>query len=127
MAAVFLAARTTLARSSPLLEQLKKVLAMSGNGSMSCCSQPGALVVVAALPLCQAQAALESVEQRLLESGLVASRGFAEPPDWRQSYSFACENVLDQALSETFPLRCACIMDCADAVSLVREVGHVVL
>ena len=36
-------------------------------------------------------------------------------------------SAIDQVLSGAFPLRCACVMDCADAVSLVQEVGHVVL
>ena len=127
MAAVFLAARSTLARSSPFLEQSKKVFAMSGNGSTSCCAQPGALVVMAALPLCQLRDALESVEYQLLEQGVFRERcdvdGTAGWPEFDRS---EYESALDQVLPGAFPLRCACVMDCADAVSLVQEVGHVV-
>lgn len=127
MAAVFLAARSTLARSSPYLEQSKKVFAMSGNGSMSCCAQPGALVVIAALPLCQLHDALDSMEYQLLEQGVFRGRcdvdGIAGWPEFDRS---EYESALDQVLPGAFPLRCACVMDCADAVSLVQEVGHVV-
>ena len=127
MAAVFLAARSTLARSSPFLEQSKKVFAMSGNGSMSCCAQPGALVVMAALPLCQLRDALESVEYQLFEQGVF--RGRCDVDDvagWPEFDRSEYESALDQVLPGAFPLRCACVMDCADAVSLVQEVGHVV-
>lgn len=127
MAAVFLAARSTLARSSPYLEQSKKVFAMSGNGSMSCCAQPGALVVIAALPLCQLHDALDSMEYQLLEQGVFRGRcdvdGIAGWPEFDRS---EYESALNQVLPGAFPLRCACVMDCADAVSLVQEVGHVV-
>ena len=128
MAAVFLAARSTLARSSPFLEQSKKVFAMSGNGSVSCCAQPGALVVIAALPLCQLRNALDSMEYQLFEGGFIpAGFGFEDAADWPELNQLGCESALDRVLPGAVPLRCACVMDCADAVSLVQEVGHVVL
>ena len=43
---------------------------MSGNGSVSCCAQPGALVVIAALPLCQLRDTLDSMEYQLFEGAL---------------------------------------------------------
>ena len=112
MVAVFLAARSTLARSSPFLEQSKKVFAMSGNGSASCCAQPGALVVIAALPLCQ-----------FIPVGYDGEGAH----DWPDLDHLEYGSALDRVLPGAFPLRCACVMDCADAVSLVQEVGHVVL
>lgn len=128
MAAVFLAARSTLARSSPFLEQSKKVFAMSGNGSVSCCAQPGALVVIAALPLCQLRDTLDSMEYQLLEGGFIpAGYGAEGACDWPDIDRVEYGSAIDQVLSGAFPLRCACVMDCADAVSLVQEVGHVVL
>ena len=128
MAAVFLAARSTLARSSPFLEQSKKVFAMSGNGSDSCCAQPGALVVIAALPLCQLRNALDSMEYQLFEGGFIpVGFGFEGAVDWPELDQLGFGSALDQVLPGVFPLRCACVMDCADAVSLVQEVGHVVL
>ena len=128
MAAVFLAARSTLARSSPFLEQSKKVFAMSGNGSVSCCAQPGALVVIAALPLCQLRDALDSMEYQLFEEGFIPVGCDGEgADDWREFDQLGFGSALDQVLPDAFPLRCACVMDCADAVSLVQEVGHVVL
>ena len=111
-----------------ILEQLKKVLAMSANGSMSCCAQPGALVVVAALPLCQAQVAFETAQQKLLENVCAEPRGSDRGlRDEGACDSFAYDAAFDGFLSEAFPLRCACVMDCSEAVSLVQEVGHVVL
>lgn len=128
MAAVFLAARSTLARSSPFLEQSKKVFAMSGNGSVSCCAQPGALVVIAALPLCQLRDTLDSMEYQLLDEGFIpVGCGVEGARDWQDVDRLEYGSALDQVLSGAFPLRCACVMDCADAVSLVQEVGHVVL
>ena len=128
MAAVFLAARSTLARSSPFLEQSKKVFAMSGNGSVSCCAQPGALVVIAALPLCQLRDTLDSMEYQLFEGGFISAGYGAEGAcDWPDIDRVEYGSAIDQVLSGAFPLRCACVMDCADAVSLVQEVGHVVL
>lgn len=128
MAAVFLAARSTLARSSPFLEQSKKVFAMSGNGSVSCCAQPGALVVIAALPLCQLRDALDAMEYQLFEEGFVpVGRGVGGADDWPEFDKLGYGSAFDQVLPGAFPLRCACVMDCADAVSLVQEVGHVVL
>lgn len=128
MAAVFLAARSTLARSSPFLEQSKKVFAMSGNGSVSCCAQPGALVVIAALPLCQLHDALDSMEYQLFEEGFVPVGYDGEGAyDWPDLDHLEYGSALDRVLPGAFPLRCACVMDCADAVSLVQEVGHVVL
>ena len=92
---------------------------MSGNGSVSFCAQPGALVVIAALPLCQLRDTLDSMEYQLFEGGFIpAGYGAESACDWPD---------IDQVLSGAFPLRCACVMDCADAVSLVQEVGHVVL
>ena len=128
MAAVFLAARSTLARSSPFLEQSKKVFAMSGNGSVSCCAQPGALVVIAALPLCQLRDALDAMEYQLFEEGFVpVGRGVGGADDWPEFDQLGFGSALDRVLPGAFPLQCACVMDCADAVSLVQEVGHVVL
>ena len=128
MAAVILAARSTLARSSPFLEQSKKVFAMSGNGSMSCCAQPGALVVIAALPLCQLRNTFDSMEYQLFEEGLAQGCcGVEGVVDWPELDQLGYESALDQVVPGAFPLRCACVMDCADAVSLVQEVGHVVL
>lgn len=128
MAAVFLAARSTLARSSPFLEQSKKVFAMSGNGSVSCCAQPGALVVIAALPLCHLRDTLDSMEYQLFEGGFIpAGYGAEGACDWPDIDRVEYGSAIDQVLSGAFPLRCACVMDCADAVSLVQEVGHVVL
>lgn len=128
MAAVFLAARSTLARSSPFLEQSKKVFAMSGNGSVSCCAQPGALVVIAALPLCQLRDALDSMEYQLFEEGFIPVGCDGEgADDWPDVDRLEYGSAIDQVLSGAFPLRCACVMDCADAVSFVQEVGHVVL
>lgn len=128
MAAVFLAARSTLARSSPFLEQSKKVFAMSGNGSVSCCAQPGALVVIAALPLCRLCDTLDSMEYQLFEEGFIpVGCGVEGARDWQDVDRLEYGSALDQVLSGAFPLRCACVMDCADAVSLVQEVGHVVL
>ncbi|WP_461545939.1 hypothetical protein [Senegalimassilia anaerobia] len=128
MAAVFLAARSTLARSSPFLEQSKKVFAMSGNGSVSCCAQPGALVVIAALPLCQLRDTLDSMEYQLFEGGFIPVGYDGEVAhDWQDLDHLEYGSALDWVLPGAFPLRCACVMDCADAVSLVQEVGHVVL
>lgn len=128
MVAVFLAARSTLARSSPFLEQSKKVFAMSGNGSASCCAQPGALVVIAALPLCQLHDALDSTEYQLSEEGFTPVGYDGEGAhDWPDLDHLEYGSALDRVLPGAFPLRCACVMDCADAVSLVQEVGHVVL
>ena len=128
MAAVFLAARSTLARSSPFLEQSKKVFAMSGNGSVSCCAQPGALVVIAALPLCQLHDALDAMEYQLFEEGFIPVGYDGEGAcDWPDIDRLEYGSAIDQVLSGAFPLRCAFVMDCADAVSLVQEVGHVVL
>ena len=45
---------------------------------------------------------------------------------WSEFDRSEYESALDQVLPGAFPLRCACVMDCADAVSLVQEVGHVV-
>ncbi|WP_294418178.1 hypothetical protein [uncultured Senegalimassilia sp.] len=101
---------------------------MSGNGSTSCCAQPGALVVIAALPLCQLHNALESMEYQLFEEGLIQGRcGTEGAADWPGFDQIGYDPALDQVLSGVFPLRCACVMDCDDAVSLVQEVGHVVL
>ena len=128
MAAVFLAARSTLARSSPFLEQSKKVFAMSGNGSVSCCAQPGAWVVIAALPLCQLHDALDAMEYQLFEEGFIPVGYDGEGArDWPDLDHLEYGSALDRVLPGAFPLRCACVMDCADAVSLVQEVGHVVL
>ena len=128
MAAVFLAARSTLARSSPFLEQSKKVFAMSGNGSVSCCAQPGALVVIAALPLCQLRDTLDSMEYQLFEESFIPVGYDGEGAhDWQDLDHLEYGSALDRVLPGAFPLRCACVMDCADAVSLVQEVGHVVL
>lgn len=101
---------------------------MSGNGSASCCAQPGALVVIAALPLCQLHDALDSMEYQLFEEGFIPVGYDGEGAhDWPDLDHLEYGSALDRVLPGAFPLRCACIMDCADAVSLVQEVGHVVL
>ena len=97
MAAVFLAARSTLARSSPYLEQSKKVFAMSGNGSVSCCAQPGALVVIAALPLCQLCDTLDLMEYQLFEGGFIpAGYGAEGACDWPDIDRLEYGSALDQ-------------------------------
>lgn len=101
---------------------------MSGNGSVSCCAQPGALVVIAALPLCQLHDALDAMEYQLFEGGFIpAGYGAEGACDWPDVDRLEYGSAIDQVLSGAFPLRCACVMDCADAVSFVQEVGHVVL
>ena len=56
---------------------------MSGNGSVSCCAQPGALVVIAALPLCQLRDTLDSIEYQLFEGGFIpAGYGAEGACDW---------------------------------------------
>lgn len=101
---------------------------MSGNGSVSCCAQPGALVVIAALPLCRLRDALDSMEYQLFEEGFIPmGRGVEGAHDWSEFDQLGYGSALDQVLPGAFPFRCACVMDCADAVSLVQEVGHVVL
>lgn len=101
---------------------------MSGNGSVSCCAQPGALVVIAALPLCQLRDTFDSMEYQLLDEGFIpVGCGVEGARDWQDVDRLEYGSALDQVFSGAFPLRCACVMDCADAVSLVQEVGHVVL
>lgn len=101
---------------------------MSGNGSASCCAQPGALVVIAALPLCQLHDALDSMEYQLFEEGFTPVGYDGEGAhDWPDLDHLEYGSALDRVLPGAFPLRCAYVMDCADAVSLVQEVGHVVL
>lgn len=72
---------------------------MSGNGSVSCCAQPGALVVIAALPLCQLRDTLDSMEYQLFEGGFIpAGYGAEGACDWpdidRLEYGSAIDQVL---------------------------------
>lgn len=124
MAAVFLAARTTLARSSSSLERIKWVFAMIEVGSVSCCSNPEALVVIAAVPLCQVEVLESCFTQGAFCGGALAdftSETFNNLSGLLDEYD--CE----QAAYEALPLRCASLMGCQDAVALMQEVGHVVL
>ena len=40
---------------------------------------------------------------------------------------FSADQWYDQEFFDFLPLRCACVMDCQDAIYLMQEVGHVVL
>ena len=68
------------------------------------------------------------MEYQLFEGGFIPVGYGAEGAcDWPDIDRLEYGSAIDQVLSGAFPLRCACVMDCADAVSLVQEVGHVVL
>lgn len=86
---------------------------MSGNRSASCCAHPEALVVVAAVPLCQVDASEDLLSK-------VATRIACSP-----SSDFSPHTASDAAFPEGLPLRCAAVMPCSDALALVEEVGHV--
>ena len=92
-------------------------------GRNSCCSHPEALVVIAAIPLCQAETL-----QGMLQEELCMQQG-ADSCDntWRSQGLADVEQFYDQDLFGFMPLRCACVMDCQDAICLMQEVGHVVL
>lgn len=98
---------------------------MSAMGSESCCSNSGALVVVAALPLCQAQLMFDDLDPCYLEESVFPVSRVNAP-----EIPFDVEN-LEEPFSESVfvpaPYRCACVMDCADAIALMQEVGHVEL
>lgn len=97
---------------------------MTEIGSVSCCSRPEALVVIAAVPLCQVEV-LDSLYARdLFEGGMFSDSA----PEVFGNLAFSYDDMeFDQAAYELLPLRCAAVMDCCDAVALMQEVGHVVL
>lgn len=92
-------------------------------GSRSCCSHPQALVVVAAIPLCQAEVLQSVLEDECLEN--CSDGGFGSM--LCNEEAFNADEWYEQGLLEFLPLRCACVMDCQDAICLMQEVGHVVL
>ena len=88
-------------------------------GSRSCCSHPQALVVIAAIPLCQAEALQSVLEDEHLDNCSGGGLGNEDV--------FSADQWYDQEFFDFLPLRCACVMDCQDAICLMQEVGHVVL
>lgn len=92
-------------------------------GPISCCSHPEALVVIAAVPLCQA----EMLQGMLAEEFFAASSGEEADDMLCDSGVFGADWFDDQQFLDYLPLRCACVMDCRDAIGLMQEVGHVVL
>lgn len=92
-------------------------------GSRSCCSHPQALVVIAAIPLCQAEALQSVLEDERLDNcsddglgNMLCNEDVSSDDQW-----------YNQVFLDFLPLRCACVMDCQDAICLMQEVGHVVL
>ena len=97
---------------------------MTETGSVSCCSHPEALVVIAAVPLCQVEVLDNLLTQELLDRGVFSGSA----PEVFGNLAFSYDDMeFDQAAYELLPLRCASVMDCCDAVALMQEVGHVVL
>ena len=92
-------------------------------GSRSCCSHPQALVVIAAIPLCQAEALQSVLEDECLED---CSDGGLGNMLCNEDV-FSANQWYNQEFLDFLPLRCACVMDCQDAIGLMQEVGHVVL
>ncbi len=79
---------------------------MSDSRSESCCALPETLVVVQAVPLC----CIDVLEPAVLESIV------------RDCLLLSSEEALP---ADGLPLRCATVMSCDAAVSLMQEVGHV--
>lgn len=97
---------------------------MTEVGSVSCCSHPEALVVIAAVPLCQIEVLDSLLAGASLEGGAFNGSSLEEFNNPALSFE---DMESDQAAYEFLPLRCASVMDCCDAVALMQEVGHVVL
>ncbi len=79
---------------------------MYGTTMLECCEVPEALLVMAALPVC--------------DMPQTAEGSLSGPP----VDSLRCDAACD--LQCVFPMRCAAIMDCDEALDLMEEVGDVV-
>ena len=88
---------------------------MLGKQSAFNCNAPESLVVIMAFPLCDIDREPEDSEAPLsLEVSL--------------DEESSAIDLYAEALQEgcVLPLRCACLMECPDAIALMQEVGDVV-
>ncbi len=88
---------------------------MRGKKAVFKCVEPESLVVIMAFPLCDLFSEQKDAEPFC--SFEMATQGEMGALD-------ACAGAVREGCA--LPLRCACFMDCADAVALMQEVGDVV-
>lgn len=88
---------------------------MHGNRSAFNCSTSESLVVIMAFPLCD-------LDRAQGDAGELLSLELSLGEDSSAIDMYA------EALQEgcVLPLRCACLMECPDAIALMQEVGDVV-
>ena len=103
---------------------------MSEKTFVPCCADAEALVLIAAIPLCQVDSSEELL--RFVAERIAAPDGGVSAPELASLAFTGGDPLADDLLgcdapsaSCGVPLRCAAAMPCADALQLLRDVGHV--